>query len=138
MPVSTTARIDFSGPFFRKDPEKTITENVHKMMEAIADEGATAARAGFAAGSGGRAMIREIGDRVAEHVVGRVEARSGKPWLRAAVVQVYNEGLSAVEGRSLMAAASEVEYRTHAIRNVTRQLRSARSVLQANLTEGLE
>lgn len=137
--TTVTAKIDFSGPFFTKDPEKTILANVAKMMQGIADEGAANARERLVAGAGGRALVRELNDRVADHVVGRVSARSGKRWTAAAVVQVFNEGMSVGQGRSLMAAASIVEGRTRAIANVTRQLRSAaRSVLRANLTEGLE
>lgn len=138
MATSTITRIDFKGPFFKADVNKTMLQNVHKMMTAFAAEGAGYARERLMSGSGSRAMVRELGDRVADHVVGRVMSRSGKQWTAAAVVQVYNEGLSASESVSLMAAASYVERRTHAIGSVTRQLRSARAVLQADLTKGLE
>lgn len=133
-----SASTNFSGPFFTRDPEKTITENVHKMMLAIAEEGATAARTSMRQGEGQRDLVRELGVRASDYVVGRVKSRAGTPWLRAAVVQVLNEGLSAGEGRSLMAAASAVEGETHTFRNIARQLRSARAVLRANLTEGIE
>lgn len=136
--VSVTPTVDFSGPFFTKDPEKTIIDNVQKMMQGVATEGAGAARTGLAANQQSRALIRELGDRVSDHVIGRVESRHGKEWHTAAVVQVYNEGLGAEESRSLMAAASFVERQTRAIRDVTRQLRAARAVLAANLTEGIE
>lgn len=130
--------IDFSGPFFQVDVEKTLFDNVQKMMLGIAEEGSTAARAGFEEGASSRALVRMTDDRVADHVVGRIHSRAGKEWHTAAVVQVYNQGLTAQEGISLMAAAAYVERRTHAIRNVTRQLRSARAALTANLTAGLE
>lgn len=141
MSESVTARIDFTGPFFTKDPEKTILENVEKMMHAFADEGATAARQGLMSGAGERAPVRALGGRVADHVVGRVQSRVGVRWQTAAVVQVFagrGSGLSKEEGVSLMAAAAHVERKTRAIRSVTRQLRAARSVLRANLTAGLE
>jgi hypothetical protein len=139
-PVSTKATVtaDFTGPFFQKDPEKTILQNVSKMMKGVAEEGAAAAREGLLTGSGGRAPVGLLGDRVADHVIGRTESRAGRLWTAAAVVQVLNEGFSAKEGTSLMAAASIVESRTKAISRVTRQLRAARAVLRANLTEGLE
>jgi hypothetical protein len=89
-------------------------------------------------GAARRAPIRALGDRVADHVIGRVASLSGRKWQTAAVVQVLNQGFSGAEGRSLMAAASTVEGETRAIRNVTRQLRSARAVLRANLTQGIE
>jgi len=130
----STVNVDFSGPFFRSDPEKTIMENVHKMMVGIADEGAKAARAGLSTGSGGRALIRELGDRVSDHVIGRVASLSGKRWAAAAVVQVDQSGYSEREAKSLMAAASYVESRTAAIRRVTRSINAGK----ADLTKGLE
>ena len=107
-------------------------------MQGIADEGASAAREGLLSGASGRALVRSTDDRVADHVVGRTTSRSGRQWVSAAVVQVYNEGMGAAESRSLMAAASYVERRTHAIRNVARGVRSARAVIKADLTKGLE
>lgn len=138
MPRATTVSVDFSGPFFQKAPGKSFLQNVHKMMEAFAKEGADAAKSMLRQGEGSRELIREVGDRVSDHVIGRVASRSGKQWAAAAVVQVYNQGLSAGESRSLMAAASRVERQTGAIRNVTRQLRAAKAVLRANLTAGIE
>ena len=129
-----TNTVVLSGPFFTKDPEQTILQNLHKMMEGIAQEGASAAREGLMTGSGGRAMIRELGDRVADHVIGRTVSLVGKRWAGAAVVQVLNRGYSETQGRSLMAAASYVESRTAAIRRVTRQISAAK----ADLTAGLE
>lgn len=131
-------QINFSGPFFQKDPEKTILENVEKMMQGIAEEGSEAARGGLMVGAAHRAPIRALGDRVADHVIGRVSSLTGRKWQTAAVVQVLNRGFSGAEARSLMAAASSVEGETRAFRSVARQLRSARAVLRANLTQGIE
>lgn len=130
--------VTYSGPLFQRDPQKTILQNTHKLMEQIADEGAEAARIGLRSGEASRDLIRELGDRVSDHVIGRVRSRAGKEWTAAAVVQVYNEGMSATESRSLMAAASIVEGRTHAIKTVYRQLQSSRAALRANLTQGIE
>lgn len=136
-----TASIDFDGPFFQVDPGETMLKNLQKMMAGIAEEGATAVRAAYAAGESQRDLVRMTQDRVSEHVIGRVTARpsrGGRHWVSAAVVQVYNEGLSAAESRSLMAAGSYVERRTRAIRSLARQVRSSRAVLTANLTAGME
>ena len=140
MAVSTrsTATVSLSGPFFSKDVEKTMMENIHKMMEGIAAEGATAARVNLAAGSASRALVRMTGDRVADHVIGRTVSRAGKQWYTAAVVQVDNKGLDAAGSRSLMAAASRIEGKTHSVRKVATSLRSSRAVLSANLTAGME
>lgn len=136
--MRSTADVTFSGPFFQRDPAATFWQNLDKMMEGIADEGERAAREGLLTGAGSRALVRETGDRVADHVVGRVSAVSGKDWVAAAVVGVNTQGLDATASRSLMAAASYVERRTAAIRRVTRQLNASRAVLRANLTQGLE
>ena len=136
---STTTSIDFDGPFFTRDPGLTVMLNVQKMMQGIAEEGAAIVRERMLTGQGQRALVRLLDDRVRDHVVGRTRSVAGKQWYIAAVVQVYNKGLSAAEGLSLMAAASYVERRTHAVRDVTRQLRAgAKAQLRANLTEGLE
>ncbi len=136
--MRSTVNVDLSGPFFQHDPSKTFFQNVRKMMEGIAEEGAKAATEGLLTGSDSRAPVYATGDRVGDHVVGRVHSVTGKDWVAAAVVGVSNEGMDAVTSRSLMAAASYVERRTAAIRRTTRQLNAARAVLRANLTAGLE
>lgn len=132
--MRSSVNVDMTGPFFRADPEKTVMENIQKFMQGLADEGAKAARAGLSTGSSRRAMIRELGDRVADHVIGRTSALSGKRWMAAAVVQVSQEGFGAVESRSLMAAASSVERRTAAIRRVARSINANK----ADFTKGLD
>ncbi len=95
MASTLTARIDFEGPFFKVDPGETMLKNLQKMMEGIAQEGAASARSAYAAGEGSRALVRVGQDRVSEHIIGRTTSRSGRQWVSAAVVQVYNQGLSA-------------------------------------------
>ena len=130
------AQVDFEGDFFKVDPGETMLKNLQKMMEGIAAEGAAAAKANLEAGAGGRALVRATGDRVADHVIGRTRSLVGKQWVSAAVVQVSNQGMDATTSRSLMAAASRVEGKTRSLRRVATQLRSARAMLAANLTEG--
>lgn len=134
----TSVTVDLSGPFFERDPGKTLRGNIEKMMEALAAEGERSARSALQSSEGSRAPIRLIGDHVSAHVVGRVRSRAGKKWRASAVVQVYNEGLDQRRGRSLMAAASVVEKRTRVFRNLRRSIAQARAVLAANLTEGIE
>ncbi len=138
MARQASASVDISGPFFKVDVEKTLLQNIQKMMQGLADEGATAARANLEAGSGRRALVRMTQDRVADHVIGRVGSRTGKRWWAAAVVQVDNYGMDAATSRSLMAAASVLESRGHPIRKVATKIRQSRAVLQANLTAGME
>lgn len=135
---SQFAQIDMSGPFFQKDVEKTLLENVQKMMEGLAQEGEDAARSNLLVNAGNRAPVRMTGDRVADHVIGRTVSLSGRQWLTAAVVQVTNKGLDAATSRSVMAAGSVLEGSYHPIRKVATQIRRSRAVLTANLSEGLE
>jgi hypothetical protein len=136
---TVTAAVALSGPFFSGDPGQKMAENIERLMQEIADRGASDARRGFASGSGSRQLVRELGDRVADHIVGRVVARpskGGRRWRAAGVVQVYNEGLSGLQGRSLMAAASILEGRQNVIRKVSRSMGQA--LRRIDLTRGLE
>lgn len=137
MRVKTT--VELTGPFFQRDPKKTFRHNVRRMLQGLADESQKSIRGAFDAGASSRLPIARIpGDRVADHVIGRVRALGGRPWALTAVVSVNNRGWSPQQGISLMAAASRVEHVVHAFRDVASQIRSSRAVLGANLTEGLE
>ncbi len=136
--MTVETHVEFKGGFFRRDPGETMLRNVRKMMAGVAKEGEEIVRGRLRMGQSGRAPIALLGGRVAEHVHGRVDSLAGKPWLATAVISVNNAGYSAEQGKSLMAAASTVEGRTHAFRQTYLELRRARAVLAANLTEGLE
>lgn len=129
-----TLSLDLSGPFFENDPVQTLFDNLRAKMEEISEQGADEARDRLSEGSTSRALVTELGDRVSDHVVGRTTSRSGKQWTAAVVVQVYNQGLTGRESRSLMAAASYVESRTKAI---SRTARTLRSLPELDLTDGL-
>ena len=132
-----TTTIDVSGPFFHADIRKTFRQNARTLMEAIAREGEADVRAQLQAGSGARQPIRQIGDRVSDHVHGRAAALRGKAWSLHAVVSVNNSGFSARQGISLMAAAAQVERGTGAFRRTASRLRRARAVNNAELAKGL-
>jgi hypothetical protein len=124
--------IQFKGPFFDRDPAKTFRANGRKMIAAAVAEGERDVIAQMQRGQGDRERIRLLGDRVSDHVIGRVKSLGGKPWAVTGVVSVNNSGFSPAEGVSLMAAASRVEAQTHAFRRTASRLRRARS---ANLDE---
>lgn len=135
--MSIKTSVEMTGPFFQHDPAKTLRGNIRLMMAAVAEEGAEAVIAGLQSGEGDRAPIYELGDRVSDHVRGRVQSLSGKNWAATAVISVNNSGLSRQAGMSLMAAASFVEGRVHAFRRATTKLRNARAVNRAELAKGL-
>lgn len=136
--MTAKVSVQVSGPFFQRDPAKTLRENIRLMMSAIAKEGAEDVIARLQSGAGSRAPISALGDRVSDHVRGRVESLSGKDWAATAVISVNNSGLSSRGGMSLMAAASIVEGRVHAFRQATTRLRNSRAANRAELTKGLE
>lgn len=136
MPPRTPTTIDVSGPFFERDVHKTFYENARAMMEAMAAEGEADVKAQLAPGN--RRPIRLLGDRVSDHVRGRVRSVAGKRWWLNAVVSVNNIGFNRPEGISLMAAAGTVERETGAFRRTSSRLGRARAVNRAELTKGLE
>lgn len=129
--------IDVSGPFFRKDPGATIRQNVQRMLAALASEGELAIRGELGAS---HAPISGLGTHVNQYVHGRIISvePAGHVWTYHAVISVNNVGFTPAQGIALMAAASVREGQTHAFKRVASGLRSARAVLRANLTEGLE
>lgn len=134
-----TASVELSGPLLTGNPEQVMWENIAAHYEQITQEGAEEARRGFSRGAGGRSPVSALGDRVADHVIGRVVARpskGGRKWKASGVVQVYNEGLDARQSRSLMAAGSILESRLGVIRGVTRSL--GRKLRTVDLTKNLE
>lgn len=136
--TGTAVTVELSGPFFQRDPGKTLRGNIERMMEGLAGEGERAARDGFRASDGGRLPISQLRDHSSAHVIGRTVSLAGRQWRATAVVSINNSGFSPVQGVSLMAAAASVEGRIHVMRNLARTLRSSRAVLLADLTKGLE
>jgi hypothetical protein len=128
--------IKMTGPFFDHDPAKTWGNNAHNMMVGVAREGSADVRGAMAAGNAGRAAIQKIGDHVSDHVRGELRKRpSGSNY--TAMVFVENRGFSAKEGISLMAAASQVESQTHAVRKTTGRISRSRAVNVSELLKGL-
>lgn len=137
MAVKTS--VELSGPFFQRDPAQTFSENIKRALEGFASEGQKVIASLLMSGAGGREPIYRLSpDRVADHVVGRVQSLTGREWRATAVVSVNNSGLSADEGISLMAAASSLERRLGAFRKATRASRLTATVVRANLTKGIE
>ena len=136
MAARFKSSIKADGPFFRKDPDKVFRQNAHDMMEKIAETARDDVIGQMVRGEPGRAPIKKLGDRVADHVVGELRKRpAGNRY--TAVVFVRNHGFSRVEAISLMAAASRLEGDIHAFRRTFSALRRNRAVTQAELWKGL-
>lgn len=126
------------GPFFRSDPRRTFRQNARRMLARVAEEGRADIIAQLAATSGRRAPISGIGGRVAQHVVARSTAITGKPWQVTAVVSVNTTGMTREASIATRAAGAEIEKRHHAFRRTTGRLRRARAVQTAELLRGLQ
>jgi hypothetical protein len=143
MPSRFITTIDKTGPFFTKDPAKTFRQNARSMMRAIALEGQTDVIAQLLVSQSGRAEISVASvtpRRVAAHVAASVPYTPGQTKAGTIISHVYvpNFGYSPKEGRSLMAAYSEVERETGAFKRTTGRLRRAKAINRAELLKGLE
>lgn len=127
--------VTFTGPFFAKDPAKTLRNNIRDMLEEIAETAEREVRQQLSAGEGSRATLAAIPNgRVSHFVRGRVASLTGKPWKLHAVISPDTSRLSATQAISVMAAASKLERRTHAFARTSRAIRAGRK----DLAKGLE
>lgn len=129
------AEIDLSGPFFTRDPRKTVKQNIRRLMEALAEEGERNVKG---------LMPQRTGE-TARGVVGRVENLRGKRWAATLVVsqtRVFpwvNKGARGFVGRGEAEyRGGKLEARHHMFRKTASAMRRSRKILAANLTEGLE
>lgn len=128
---------ELRGPFFRADPAATFRQNCRTLLEGIVTEGAEDMRAAYRSNSTGRRLVRGTGDRVADHVRGRIRSLGGRPWALTGVASVSPAGLSRDAGVSLLAAASRLETRHKATkRSAARARRSGRAAMR-NLLDGI-
>lgn len=156
MATRTSVKMGLSGPFFTKNVQATMQDNIRLMMQAMEEEGARYAIEELRAGESGRAPIAAFdstrrhrtagrlatvtsgGDRSASHIKGRVASVSGKRWTYHATISINNIGFSRAQGISLMAAAAQAERETQAFKRTAARLRASRAVNAAELTRGLE
>ena len=141
---SVSTQIEYTGPFFARDPKLTFRQNIRRVMDAIAEWGEGEVRAQMAGiGTG----------RTARSYRGRTRSLAGKRWAVTAVVSPSTQGLGRSEAISLMAAAHEIEYGhaparlrgqplgrgkgRHIVSRVARALRRFRDRLQAELLKGI-
>lgn len=158
---NSQARISFSGPFFSADANKTLRQNIRRMMQGIADEGAEVAKS--------RSPV--VSGAFRDGIVGRTQGVRGNKWALTAVIsqthvypwrtrggrafgveqsgtykigkrkgQTWTRSDSDVLERMSKAdyRGGKVEARYRIFRSVTYQLRAARAVMAENLTKGLE
>lgn len=134
-----SSQIDISGPFFTYDPKKRFRQNIRALASQVADVGAEDVRQQFRAGEPGRALVSSGVQpaRVSGHVVGRTQNWSGRRWAVTAAISVTAHGLPARQAVALMAAASNLEGRLHAVRKTATRIRRSKRVNTAELLKGI-
>lgn len=130
-----TTDVELSGPFFRRDPGKTIRANVRDLMGELADSMDEDVSSGIAAAAG--SMANYTGWSLG-HTVGRAHSNSGKRWGTWARVSAYTDGMSRADAIRTKAAAASIERRWHPYRKAKSNVYRARALLTADLTKGLE
>ena len=128
-------RVDFSGPFFQKDPRKTIRDNIRDMMGGLAKEAERDVQQQIA---GRSSSMRSYTGWTHDHVRGRTQSLVGKRWQVSAVVSMNTQGMGARDAIRTQAAAASIERRWHPFRRTASAIRRARAVMSANLTKGIE
>lgn len=119
--------VDLSGPFFQRDPGKTLYANIGRMLEGLAEEGERLVQSRYPVFSGdGKAGVR-----------GRVRSLTGKKWAVTAVIS-QTHVYPWPSGGAKQYRGGKTEARHHMFRDTARALRRSRAVLSANLTKGLE
>ncbi len=129
------AKVQLTGPLFEPSADKTLAQNIRRMLAAVAEEGEATVKA--------RAP-RKSGD-LAGGIVGRVHSQRGRPWFLTAVVSATHIYPWKDKGQRGFRGRAEAEYRGgkaedryRMFRSVTYQLRASRKVAAANITKGLE
>jgi hypothetical protein len=128
-------RVDFSGPFFQRDPARTIRDNIRDLMAALAEEGERDVRGQIEQRAG--SMPNWTG-WTRDHVKGRTASLSGKRWAVTAVVSADSSGMSGATAIRTKAAAASIERRWGPFRKTSTTMRRARAAINANLTKGIE
>lgn len=127
--------VSLEGPFFTKDPGKTLRGNVRTLMDALAESMESDVRSAIEANEGSMPFYTGW---THDHVVGRTESLSGKRWGTWARVSANTSGMSAAEAKRTKAAAAGIERRFHPFRKAKSNVYRARALLTADLTKGLE
>jgi hypothetical protein len=136
--IPVTYKIDLSGPFFTRDPGKTVRANIRDMLDALADEAQAGVRSQIEAQRG--SMTRYSG-WTTKHTIARTRselARGGRRWGLHMVVSANTDGMSRADAIRTKAAAVSIERRWHPYRRIASALRRARAFFTADITKGLQ
>jgi len=136
MTVGVTTKIELSGEFFRRDPRKTIKQNIAAMLSALAKELEGAVREDISSHAG---SMPDYSGWSWAHTLGyTTSARTGKHWAYWAAVGAVTTGMSAKDAIRTKAAAATIERRWHPYRRAKSAVFRSRALISADLTKGLE
>lgn len=135
MASGTVTKITLEGPFFTKDPGKTLRANVRNLMDALAAWGEEQVKGVIETNAASMPFYSGWSDT---HTKGRTESLGGKRWGTWAVVSANTSGMDATDAKRTKAAAATIERRWHPYRQVKSAIYRARPLLTADLTKGLE
>jgi hypothetical protein len=130
-----SATVTLSGPFFERDPGKTLRGNVRSLMDALAESMESDVKSGIEANEGSMPFYTGW---TTQHVVGRTVSLSGNRWGTWARVSANTSGMSAADAKRTKAAAAGIERRFHPFRKAKSNVYRARALLTADLTKGLD
>jgi hypothetical protein len=133
--VRQTFRVELSGPFFERDPAKTVRGNIRDMLDEVAKLGEAQVRTLI---EGHRGSMPYSKGWTAAHVRGRTRSLSGRRWQLSAVISADTSGMSKHDAIRTKAAASTIEARWHPFRSTKNDIARSRAILGANLTKGIE
>lgn len=132
--LDSSARVTFTGPLFAPDADKTLRENIRRMLQGMADDAAHTAAARSPRHTGA----------FAAGIKGRTQGVKGNKWALTAVVSqthVYpwkNKGARGFSGRSEAEyRGGKVEARYRIFRSVTYQMRRMRAGVAEEIIKGL-
>lgn len=141
--TSITAKAEYIGPFFEKNVDYAIEDNITQILLGFAEAGEQDVLRKLAETDRGRAALRlpdwPAENRVSDFVVGRVRSMEDHPWHRWVVVSPSRQGLNREQAIGLYAASARVERATHAFRTTATALRRAVKEMKAvDMAKGLE
>lgn len=135
MTIAVTTDVTLSGPFFTRDPGKTLRGNVRTLMDALSESMEDDVRSAIEGASGSMPFYTGWS---ADHVLGRTVSVSGKRWGTWARVSAFTGDLGATAAIRTKAAAATIERRFHPFRKARSNVYRSRALLRADLTKGLD
>ena len=148
--VAVTTRVTLEGPFFAKDPSKTFYQNLHDMLENLAQEMGENVRSAIA--SHATEMPYWTGWTL-RTVEGYTQSKqTGKHWATWAAVGTVTAGMNRADAIRTKAAAAGrhtprgvrpngttrgIEQRWHPFRNLKSGIYRSRALLSVDLAKGM-